>query len=69
MTHNTGNCSGNLTDDAFNNWLNEGEANNTVYKGISQSGEEVYTGIMKQNLPLSYLNIIVLEVGLKIFLD
>lgn len=32
----------------FTKWLNKGEANNTVYKGINAKGEEVYTGITKQ---------------------
>ncbi|MGT2911560.1 hypothetical protein ACVR1I_07600 [Streptococcus cameli] len=31
----------------FNNWLNKGDANNTVYLGI-KNGEPVYTGITKQ---------------------
>ncbi|HEM5992152.1 TPA: hypothetical protein U2B33_002099 [Streptococcus suis] len=33
----------------FNNWLNKGDANNTVYLGI-KNGEPVYTGITKQPL-------------------
>ena len=40
----------NKFSDDFLNWLNTGEANNAVYKGISQSGSEVYTGITKQKL-------------------
>ena len=31
-------------------WLNKGDVNNSVYKGISQTDDEVYTGITKQNL-------------------
>jgi len=36
--------------DGFDDWLNKGEANNTVYNGINQQGEAVYTGITKQTL-------------------
>lgn len=35
----------------FNNWLNKGSSDNSVYYGInSNTGEAVYTGITKQGL-------------------
>lgn len=34
----------------FLEWLNKGEANYTVYKGIGTNGDDVYTGITKQSL-------------------
>ena len=37
-------------DSEFLNWLNQGEANNVVYKGVSDGGNNVYTGITKQKL-------------------
>ena len=39
-----------LNDSEFLKWLNEGDTNYTVYKGISKTGDEVYTGITKQTL-------------------
>ena len=39
-----------IDDPGFTEWLNKGEANYTVYKGISQNGDEVYTGITRQIL-------------------
>ena len=40
----------NVVDDGFEEWLNSGAANNSVYKGMA-GNEEVYTGITKQSLP------------------
>ena len=34
----------------FLEWLNKGESNNTVYKGLNKYGEEMYTGITRQPL-------------------
>ena len=39
----------NVVDDGFEEWLNKGAADNSVYKGV-QDGEKVYTGITKQSL-------------------
>ena len=36
--------------DEFLQWLNDGEANNTVYKGIDSNDNQIYTGITKQGL-------------------
>jgi RHS repeat-associated protein len=41
---------GNQSADGFDDWLNKGEANNTVYNGITREGEAAYTGITKQTL-------------------
>ena len=39
------------TADGFQEWLESGPANNTVYEGVLEgSGEHVYTGITKQPL-------------------
>ena len=38
-------------DNHFNNWLNIGSSNNSVYYGIdANTGDAVYTGITKQGL-------------------
>ena len=37
-----------LADEDFVSWLNSGERNTVVYKGISDLGDEVYTGITRQ---------------------
>lgn len=42
-----------LKQDEFSKCLNKGESNNTVYKGIDKAGNEVYTGITKQDLSAS----------------
>ena len=47
LVHNT--CA-NVVDDGFEEWLNKGAADNSVYKGMV-GNEEVYTGITKQSLP------------------
>lgn len=46
LVHNT--CA-NSADNGFEQWLNKGAANNTVYKGV-QGDNEVYTGITRQSL-------------------
>ena len=39
-----------VNDNGFNEWLNKGESNNIVYKCVNKEGQEVYTGITKQEL-------------------
>ncbi len=38
----------------FVEWLNKGEANNTVYKAFDANNQEVYTGITRQSLKRRY---------------
>ena len=46
LVHND--CKGASKKQKFEDWLNEGEANYVVYKGIDSKSKEVYTGITKQ---------------------
>ena len=39
----------NVVDDGFEEWLNNGITDNSVYKGVA-GDEKVYTGITKQSL-------------------
>ena len=50
LVHNMCAKSKEVSDEEFEAWLKNGDSDNSVYKGISQNGEEVYTGITKQKL-------------------
>lgn len=47
LVHND--CAGTELLTEFNEWLNKGEHDTSVYKALDKHGNEIYTGITKQN--------------------